>query len=127
MIKDKKLQSGSVYYSKRSDIDPPKKKYQLYFDDDTVLLINTLKSKYSVSVRLEQKDCPILDYDSFICIDSVFRFEKDKPILKACSLPVSILKRVKDMVYMSNTLSGYQIEKIDRRISLILAEKELKK
>lgn len=72
-----KLQPGDVYYAFRSDIEPPHNKYQLYFDDETVLLINTDESKSSISVTLPQKDCPILEYESQICIDRIFTYEKN--------------------------------------------------
>lgn len=121
----REVKPGDVYYSHRSDIVPPKKKYQLYLDKDTVLLINTEKSKYSISVVLPQKDCPILDYDSFICIDTVFKFEKQNAIIEATQLSTAILKQLKQMVHMSALLPGYQIKRIERCISMILAEREI--
>ena len=117
-------EAGQVYYSQREDIDPPKKKYQLYFDDETVLLVNTSKSKRNVSVFLPQKDCTILDYDSYICIDNVFRFERSNPVLKVQNLSTNILKNLRTMIRASNGLTGIQINKLEQKISMVIANRE---
>lgn len=117
-------EAGQVYYSQRSDIEPPKKKYQLYFDDETVLLVNTKKSKRNVSVFLPQADCPILDYDSYICIDNIFRFEKNNPVLKVQNLSISILKKLRTILRASNGLTKIQINKLEQKISMVIADRE---
>lgn len=120
-----KLKPGDVYYAFRSDIEPPHNKYQIYFDDETVLLINTDKSQYSINIEITTKDCPILDYDSKICIDTVFTYQKKYPIIKSTEISTGVLKKMLELVSMSNLLTGKQIKKIKRAISIILAEREL--
>ena len=120
-----KLNPGDVYYAFRSDIEPPHNKYQLYFDNETVLLINTDKSRSSISVHLPQKDCPILEYDSNICIDNVFTYQKHCEIMKVNQLSTRILEQLKTLVRMSNLLTGKQIKRIEKAIALILAERNL--
>ncbi len=120
-----KPNAGNVYYAFRSDIVPPHPKYQLYFDDETVLLINTDKSRVSISVTLYKKDCPILDYDSNICIDNVFCYEKHCKVIKISDVPTDTLKRLKELVHMSNLLTGKQIKKIEKAIELVLEERNL--
>lgn len=120
-----KLKSGDVYYAYRSDIDPPHYKYQIYFDDETVLFINTDKSRSSVNLILTKKDCPILDYDSNICIDNIFNYQKQHNALKSIELPTDILKTLKTYVRMSNLLTGKQIKSLEKAISLVLTEREL--
>ena len=111
---------GEVYYSHRSDIDPPKGKYQLYFDSNTVLLINTEKSKRNVSVFVKQSECALLEYDSFINIDTVFKYEKQYPALRVSELSKSALVRLKDMIGTSNLMSRKQIKLIREYIEQIL-------
>lgn len=120
-----KLNPGDVYYAFRSDIDPPHNKYQLYFDNETVLLINTEKSRLNISVPLQQKDCPILEYDSNICIDNIFTYQKHCEVIKVTQLPTKVLEQLKTLIHMSNLLSGKQIKRIEKAISLILAERNL--
>jgi len=50
------IKPGTVYYSHRTDIEPSKKKYQLYFDEKLVLLINTKRSKYNMSIFWNKKN-----------------------------------------------------------------------
>ena len=120
-----KLNPGDVYYAYGSDIQPPHNKYQLYFDNETVLLINTAKSRSSISVPLSQKDCPILEYDSNICIDNIFTYQKYCKVIKVTQLSTRVLEQLKILVHMSNLLSGKQIKRIEKAIALILAERNL--
>lgn len=117
--------SGDVYFAYRSDIDPPHNKYQLYFDEKTVLLINTKENKSSVNVTLYKKDCSILEYDSNICIDNVFCYEKNTKVIKATEIPSETLIRLKELVSMSNLLTGKQIKHIEKAIALILDKRNL--
>lgn len=119
------VKAGDVYYSFRSDIEPPHNKYQLYFDDETVLLINTERNRISVSVTITVEDCPILEYDSHLCIDSVFTFQKNCRVLKVTQVSTPMLKRIKELIHMSNLLTGKQIKRIEKSISLVLAERDL--
>lgn len=119
-----KVKPGDVYLSKRTDIEPAKFKYQLYFDKETVLLINTKKSRYNVSVFLQMKDCPILKYDSYINVDAVFKFEKKCPIIKVCELSTQALINLRTMIRSSALMPQIQIKRIEQAISLILAERE---
>lgn len=118
------VRAGEVYYSHRSDIEPPKAKYQLYFDDETVLLINTERSKRNISVYVKQTECPILEYDSYICVDNIFRKEKGCEIIKSQELNSETLKRIKNMIGNSTLLTNKKIEEIKRKISIILANRE---
>lgn len=118
------VKAGEVYYSHRTDIQPPKAKYQLYFDDETVLLINTEKSKRNISVYVKQCECPILEYDSYICIDNVFRKERGCKIIRVQELSSETLKRIKDMIGNSTLLTNKKIDEIKRKISIILANRE---
>lgn len=122
----KKVKPGDVYYAFRSDIENPHPKYQLYFDDETVLFINTKESKASVTVTVTVKDCPILDYDSQLCIDTVFEYQKNCKVLKITQLSTSMLERLKVMINMSTYLSGKQIKKIEKAIAMALAERKLR-
>ena len=124
ILGDVQPRAGQVYVSKRTDIEPVKEKYQLFFDERTVLLINTEKSKRNVSVLLPQKDCPILKYDSYICIDNIFRFEDNIPILEIEDVSTSALKKLKEMVRISNSLTGIQIKHLEQKISMIIANRE---
>lgn len=121
----KKPKAGNVYYAYRSDIIPPHNKYQLYFDDNTVLLINTEENRSSVNVTLYKKDCPILDYDSNICIDNVFCYEKNRKVIKIAEIPTDTLLRLKQLVHMSNLLTGKQIKNIEKAIAFVLEERNL--
>ena len=65
------LETGDIYLSKRDDIADVKYKFQLYLSDDCILLINTDKSKDSISVLIRKEECSLLKYDSWICIDTL--------------------------------------------------------
>ena len=118
------IKPGDVYYSHRSDIKPAKTKYQLYFDDETVLLINTKKSKLNISVYVTKAECPILDYDSYICIDRIFKREKQSKIIKIHELSSDTLNRIKSMIGNGMLLTNRQIDFIKTKISAILATRE---
>lgn len=119
------LKAGEVYYAFRSDIVPPHYKYQLYFDDETVLLINTERNRTSVSVTITVEDCDILEYDSQLCIDSVFSFQENRKVLKVTQLSTPMLRKIKELICMSNLLSGIQIKRIEKIISEVLNERDL--
>ena len=118
------VKPGEVYKAYRTDIEPAKTKYQLYIDKNTVLLINTKKSKYNISFYLQQKDCPILEYDSYICLDNIFKFEPQYKVLKIIELPTEVLVNLKNMVRISNLLTPKQIKHIEYSIALIIAQRE---
>ena len=118
------VKAGQVYKSFRSDIFPPKEKYQLYFDDKTVLLINSEKSKRNVSVYLKKEECSLLDYDSYICIDNIFKFEPQYKILNVVDINTSALLKLKNMINVSSTMPKVHIKKIEEAITQIIASRE---
>lgn len=119
------LKSGNVYFSYRDDTVDKKNKYQLFLDNDIVLLINSKPSHRNISISILPTDCPILEHESHICIDDVFAFDKKYPIIKISTISINILKRLKDMVSMSSTIPTILIKRIQGILEDIILDKEI--
>ncbi|MDD3437001.1 MAG: hypothetical protein PHC64_07625 [Candidatus Gastranaerophilales bacterium] len=107
-----KLEVGDVYLAKRDDIVDIKYKFQLYLDTDCIFLINTEKSKGSISVLVRKEECKLLEYDSWICIDTLFRYDKKFKIITKEQVNPDVLKRLQSLISMSNGLDKIKQRKV---------------
>ena len=115
-----KPQSGEMYLAHRKDTYHLKEKYQIYFDDSCVLLINSKASKQNVSPIITPEDCSLLSHDSYICIDKVFTYDKRQKAIKIEQVSKEALKRLKVMLPCSNGITQIVINRIIKYIDDIL-------
>ena len=115
-----KPQSGEMYLAHRKDTYHQKEKYQIYFDDSCVLLINSKASKQNVSPIITPEDCSLLSHDSYICIDKVFTYDKRQKAIKIEQVSKEALKRLKVMLPCSNGITQIVITRIIKYIDDIL-------
>ncbi len=107
------LKAGNIFKANRNDIYEEHEKYQLYFADDLILLINSKPNKRTtVNVKITPSDCPILEHDSHICLDDVFCYLDNFKVLKISTLSERALRELKEKIVMSWTIPQYKIDKI---------------
>ncbi|MEI8129069.1 MAG: hypothetical protein WCG95_05575 [bacterium] len=106
------LKAGDVYLSTRDDIAEIKYKFQLYLENNYILLINTEKSKDSISVLIRKEECSFLKHDSWICIDSLFKYDEKFKIIKKEQVSSEVLKRLQSLISMSNGIDKIKQRKI---------------
>ena len=110
------LKIGDIFKANRDDIFEEHEKYQLYFADDLILLINSKPNKRNaINVKITPNDCPILEHESHICLDDVFSYLGKFKILKISSLSERALIELKTKIGMSMTIPQNKINRIKKR------------
>lgn len=111
---------GEMYLANREDTFHQKKKFQIYFDDNCVLLVNSKASRNSISPVITPKDCSLLSHDSYICLDSVFTYDKRQKVIKVEQISREALERLKEMLPYTNRITEITINRIIKYIENIL-------
>lgn len=115
-----KPKSGEMYLSHRKDTFHQKKKFQIYFDDNCVLMVNSKHNKNTISPLITPKDCKLLSHDSYICLDSVFTYDKRQPVIKKEQISKQALKNLKIMLPCSASIAEITINRIIKYIEDLL-------
>ena len=103
-------------------------KYQLYFADDLILLINTKPNKRNpINVKITPADCSLLTHESHICLDDVFCYLDEFEILEVSALSDRTLRELKVKISMSITIAQNKINRIVAIIDKHLSEKMLQR
>jgi len=117
----KKIEAGNVYLAKRTDIPASYPKFQLFFDELHILLINTDGNRNNINVTVTPEDCPILtNKESCICIDNLFRFEPEQKVIRVAQMSTACLEKLKTMLPMSNTITTIDIKKMVKIIENVV-------
>lgn len=119
---------GSVVYLYNDKIIPPKNKYMVCVSlGNCFLCINTENRKMYECLKLEQKNNPYLQHDSFIACNTLFKFDpwEIKSSKRVGSLGYKDLKALYEHIQNHvRTLSRVDKDKILTSLSTVLEDCE---